>query len=164
MDRVANYYGFHPNRAGYIRCPFHREKTPSLKIYPGRGGWHCFGCCAGGSVIDFVMKLFDITFPQAVIRLSSDFGLDITPRRRAGQEASKILKRRAEEEIERERKCEEYRLFTEEYRYWLEASKVFSPDTYDGVFFHPLWCEAVKRLPQLENWLDENIESGLRRG
>ena len=115
-------------------------------------------------MIDFVMKLFDITFPQAVIRLSSDFGLDITPRRRPGQDASKILKRRAEEKIERERKCEEYRLFTEEYRYWLEASKVFSPDTYDGVFFHPLWCEAVKRLPQLENWLDENIESGLRRG
>lgn len=115
-------------------------------------------------MIDFVMKLFDITFPQAVIRLSSDFGLDITPRRRTRQEASKILERRAEEERERERKCEEYRRVAEEHRYWFEASKVFSPDTYDGVFFHPLYCEAVKRLPQLESWLDENIESGLRKG
>lgn len=88
MDQVARHYGFTPSRAGYICCPFHKEKTPSLKLYRGSGGFHCFGCGAHGSVIDFVMKLFDITFQQAIIRISSDFGLGLTAERPTKWEAS----------------------------------------------------------------------------
>lgn len=157
MDLVARHYGFRPNRAGYICCPFHREKTPSLKIYPDKGGWHCFGCGRGGTVIGFVMQLFDITFPQAVVRISSDFGLDITPRRRAPSEASRILKERQEEAAKREKEDEEYKRVAEEHRYWHEVSVVFAPDKSHPDYFHPLYCEAVKRLPALEWWLDEHL-------
>lgn len=80
MEEVARHYGFEPNRSGFICCPFHGEKTASLKIYPGDRGWHCFGCGEGGDVIRFVMKLFGLTFPQALTRLKFDFGLsDIKP-------------------------------------------------------------------------------------
>ena len=80
MQEVAERYGFIPNRSGYIQCPFHQgDNHGSLKIYPGTGGWHCFGCGAGGSVIDFAMRLFDINFRQAVLRLNMDFGLGIVP-------------------------------------------------------------------------------------
>lgn len=72
---VARRYGFEPNRAGFICCPFHREKTPSLKLYPGTGGFHCFGCGAGGSVIDFTAQLFGLDSMGAVRRLNADFGL-----------------------------------------------------------------------------------------
>lgn len=39
MRDVCAKYGYEPNRAGYINCPVHNEKTPSLKVYPGDGGW-----------------------------------------------------------------------------------------------------------------------------
>jgi len=47
-------------------CPFHEEKTPSLKITPGKNLWHCFGCGAGGTVIDWVMKAEGVSFRHAV--------------------------------------------------------------------------------------------------
>ncbi|EKY6621713.1 toprim domain-containing protein, partial [Escherichia coli] len=36
-------------------CPFHDEKTPSCVITPAKGLYHCFGCGAKGSVIDWQM-------------------------------------------------------------------------------------------------------------
>lgn len=78
MDAVARHYGFHPNRAGFIRCPFHAgDRTASLKLYPGQRGWHCFGCQVGGSVVDFVARLFGLTPLDAVRRLNEDFSLGL---------------------------------------------------------------------------------------
>lgn len=47
-------------------CPFHEEKTESLKITPEKNLWHCFGCDAGGTVIDWVMKAENVSFRHAV--------------------------------------------------------------------------------------------------
>lgn len=47
-------------------CPFHSEETPSLNISPSRNVFHCFGCGASGSVIDWVMKTRDVSFRRAV--------------------------------------------------------------------------------------------------
>lgn len=63
-QQVAALYGYKPNRGGYIGCPFHGEKTPSLKLH--RSGWYCYGCGKGGSVIDFVMQHDGCTFADAV--------------------------------------------------------------------------------------------------
>ena len=154
MRQVAERYGFDPNRSGFIKCPFHQgDHTASLKIYPGDRGFHCFGCGAHGSVIDFVMRLFDLSFPQAVVRLSSDFNLGLTAHRLTRHEASKILEDRRKREEEKERAAQEYRKMAEEHRYWWEALKYFD-------FPHPLWEQAVKRLPYLEDWLDENLGAG----
>ncbi len=47
-------------------CCFHEEKTPSFYIFPDNR-WHCFGACStGGDVINFIMKLKKLTFPEAV--------------------------------------------------------------------------------------------------
>lgn len=53
-------------------CPFHDDKTPSLKITPATNLWHCFGCDSGGSVIDWVMKSHGISFRHAVEVLRQD--------------------------------------------------------------------------------------------
>ena len=55
---VFSAYGLPPNRSGFVQCPFHQgDRHASLKVYSGnKAGWHCFGCGAGGSVIDFAMR------------------------------------------------------------------------------------------------------------
>jgi len=54
----------------FVSCPFHRERTPSLKVNKEETLWHCFGCGEGGSVIDLVMKLNNMSFVEAVKYLS----------------------------------------------------------------------------------------------
>ena len=55
---------------GFVSCPFHRERTPSLKVNKEETLWHCFGCGEGGSVIDLIMKLNNMSFVEAVKYLS----------------------------------------------------------------------------------------------
>lgn len=75
LPAVAKEYGFTPTKAGFICCPFHSEKTPSLKLYDRR--FHCFGCGAHGSVIDFVSALYGITPLDAAKKIAHDFGLQV---------------------------------------------------------------------------------------
>lgn len=77
MKKAAEFYGFNPNRAGYICCPFHGEDTPSLKIYSDNRGWYCFGCNRGGDVIDFVRSLYNLDFPAACKKINDDFALGL---------------------------------------------------------------------------------------
>lgn len=77
MRQVLERYGMEASRAGFMCCPFHREKTPSLKIYPDARGWHCFGCHTGGSVVDFVMKMDGVPFQEACKRLDFTFALGL---------------------------------------------------------------------------------------
>jgi DNA primase len=68
-------------------CPFHREKTPSFHVHPGRQGWHCFGCGKGGSIIDFIMGIEKLDFVPALDFLARRLGIDM-PRRDAQAEAA----------------------------------------------------------------------------
>lgn len=159
MREMAERYGFEPNMGGFIKCPFHQgDHTASLKIYPDNKGFHCFGCGAHGSVIDFAMKLFDLTFPQAIIRISADFNLGLTAQRPTKLEASCIIEERKKREKEKNQAIIEYMEVAAEHRYLWEATKYFAPTSPD--FIHPLYAEAVKKLSYLEWWLDEHIEAG----
>lgn len=57
------------NREGFIKCPFHGEKTPSMsiKFFPDKNKhkFKCFGCDAGGDAIDFISKLKDLDYKKA---------------------------------------------------------------------------------------------------
>lgn len=158
---VAEYYGFTPNRAGFIQCPFHAgDHTASLKLYDGDDGWHCFGCNKGGSVIDFVMELFDINFRQACVRLNGDFGLCLVPGAQPSRrERSALVEARRRAAEEQAAKEAERRQMAEEHRYWWEAAKYFAPDDLCGKlgYIHPLYAEALKRLPYLEYRLNEHM-------
>lgn len=57
-------------------CPFHQEKTPSFHVIPAKGFYHCFGCSAHGSAIDFVMNHDNLDFVSAVKALCDQFGLE----------------------------------------------------------------------------------------
>ncbi|MBD2782254.1 CHC2 zinc finger domain-containing protein, partial [Xenorhabdus szentirmaii] len=57
-----------------VLCPFHSEKTPSMVITPAKNLYHCFGCDAGGSVLDWVMKTERLSLRHAVERLRAVLG------------------------------------------------------------------------------------------
>jgi len=50
-------------------CPFHEEKKPSFIVSPAKNLWHCMGCDKGGSVIDLVMQLENLTFKETIDKL-----------------------------------------------------------------------------------------------
>lgn len=75
-------------------CPFHAEKTPSFKVY--EDGFHCFGCGAGGDVIDFVVQMENCTPGEAIERLGAgDFKL-------SGKEKQVLAEREKARERERQ--------------------------------------------------------------
>jgi len=48
------------------RCPWHEgDETPSCIVTPKSNLWHCFGCDAGGTVIDWVMRSHRVSFRHA---------------------------------------------------------------------------------------------------
>ncbi|MCE7874643.1 toprim domain-containing protein [bacterium CPR1] len=51
------------------RCPFHEDDDPSLVVNPERQLWNCFGCKAGGDVLNFLQLREKLEFPEALERL-----------------------------------------------------------------------------------------------
>ncbi len=78
MPDVARFYGLQINRSGMACCPFHNEKTPSLKVYDDH--FYCFGCGATGDCTGFAAKLFGISQFEAAKKISHDFGLRLFER------------------------------------------------------------------------------------
>lgn len=56
-------------------CPFHKEKTPSFHVDPGKQLYHCFGCGVGGDVFSFVMQYENVSFPEAARILAERAGI-----------------------------------------------------------------------------------------
>ncbi len=63
------------------RCPFHQERNPSFYVDPETGLWKCFGCGAAGDVFSFLMRIENLTFPEAVERLGREVGVEWRPSR-----------------------------------------------------------------------------------
>ena len=58
-------------------CPFHNEKTPSFSVNQDKQIYKCFGCGAGGGVINFVMDVDNIDFITATRKLASMYNIEI---------------------------------------------------------------------------------------
>ena len=78
-DVVGSYVTLRPAGGGSLSglCPFHDEKTPSFRVTPSRGFYHCFGCGEGGDVIGFVQKINNVGFAEAVEYLADRIGLHL---------------------------------------------------------------------------------------
>lgn len=76
MRMIAELYGLEINRSGFCKCPFHSEKTPSMKLYPK--SFYCYGCGTGGDMIKFVQLYHNIGFREAMLKINDDFRLGLT--------------------------------------------------------------------------------------
>ncbi|OUO46083.1 DNA primase [Olsenella sp. An285] len=64
-------------------CPFHDEKTPSFKVNPSTGLWHCFGCGDGGDVFSYVQRRENLDFPDAIRYLADRAGIELSEEKSA---------------------------------------------------------------------------------
>lgn len=150
MEQVVGLYVNEPIKKHFISCPFHNEKTPSLRIYENT--FYCFGCGVGGDVIRFTRHYFNLSFMDAIHKIDSDFGLIMFNKPTLTQHL-----RRKEEQENRKKEREILQIQLEEsrigynkmcqYHRWL----IKQPETPDIKF----QTEYIERL--LDQFLDPNI-------
>lgn len=74
VPTAAKRYGLEVNSGDMVRCPFHDDRTPSMKLYEDH--YFCFGCGKHGNVISLVAELFAIPPYDAACKLADDFEVD----------------------------------------------------------------------------------------
>ena len=96
VDTVSRYVRLKRSGNSYMGCcPFHREKTPSFHVSADKQLYHCFGCGAGGSVIQFIMNAEGLDFPEAVKYLADKAGIRL-PEDNIGANSEERYRRKQE--------------------------------------------------------------------
>ena len=158
MIEMLQHYGIETNRSNFCRCPFHQEKSASFKAYPGTRGFYCYGCHESGSVIDFVIKFFGLSFGDAIKKINEDFslGLPIGEKldRRKQLEMQKQAFLRKREMNARKAKQEElekaYWAAFDEWKRLDDNKRNYAPKTPTEPL-HPLFVEALKNIAGAEH-------------
>lgn len=158
MPQLLQAYGFQVGRTNEMHCPFHAEKTPSFKVYEDH--FHCYGCGAHGDIFEFVQRYFDLTFPQAQLRIAGDFGIDAElSRKQPCEETERIRREREQKALEKYRSDMEYRRIAEEHRQLRRDLIDYAPRSeYD--FVHDRYVYALHRVEYLQYLLDEMLWGG----
>lgn len=146
--QAAERYGIRVERNGMCRCPFHDDKTPSMKL---DRRYYCFGCGATGDVIDFVSRLRGIGSKEAVILLAQDFAI---PYEDGAGKMSKPQQQNTDEQNYQhmERYC--FRVLLDYYRLLCCWKEGYAPQTLDDDY-HPHFVEALQKFSLVEYLLDE---------
>ena len=154
--------GVRIDRSGKAICPFHGERTASLKVYDDpKRGWHCFGCGAGGSVIDMAMLWYGADYKQTTSRLNEDFGLNLPLDQRLSRQEYRAIN----EEIERQREerkalqrraDEAHKAYLDAFEAWMKNEQVIQQKQPQGHFAEPDedWLDAKMRQPELKFAMD----------
>lgn len=143
MREIVEQYGFHPNRAGFIHCPFHKgDQGASMKIY--QKDFHCFGCGANGDIFTFVQLIDHVDFRTAFQSLGGTyekptFGSKLAIYRK--QKKDEERKKRAEK-IKSKRDLNN--VLIDIYRDYMNRSEPFSD----------VWCDCCNAL-QYQLYLHE---------
>ena len=136
-----------PNRAGFIKCPFHKgDHDASLKIYDKDS--HCFGCGANGDIFSFIQKFYGISFKDAFLMLGGEYEKKMSFKTSLSiYHANKEREMRDKNEVKLK---EEHKLNNDlisVYRRFLSKSKPLSE----------AWCDCYNAL-QLELYHAEILE------
>lgn len=131
MRDILMRYGIQPNRAGFIRCPFHKEKTASMKIY--KDSYYCFGCGASGDIFDFVCRMDNLTFRAAFLSMGGTYEKETFRDKTARYHAQKQREQRQRQANDLEAKKKLNNDLIDIYRDWHQRSEPFS-DTWTDCY------------------------------
>ena len=152
---VAEYYGLKVNRNGMTCCPFHDDKSPSMKIDKR---FYCFGCGEKGDAIDYVSKMFGLSALDSAKKICSDFGIAEIPDQVHARERPKP--RKTDEQIFREAEQHTFRVLSDYYHQLKEWKTEYSPKSMDEEF-HPYFVEALHELDHTANLLDTLLDGDI---
>ncbi len=94
VDYIGRYVQLKRRGKNYVGlCPFHQEKTPSFTVSEDKQFFHCFGCSAGGDLIEFLSKYLNITPYEAVMLLEKESGLVLIEGDREYEKKQKEIKK-----------------------------------------------------------------------
>ena len=80
VDLVGSYLQLRREGRGYkALCPWHDDSRPSLQVNPERQSFKCWVCDIGGDVFSFLMKMENVTFPEALRTLAERAGIELSP-------------------------------------------------------------------------------------
>ena len=149
---VAMRYGIKINRSGLACCPFHRDKTPSMKIDKR---YYCFGCGETGDATDLVAKYFGLAPKEAAMKIASDFGLNYDATNRPLPKPAVPQKSKEQILDEEQKKC--FRELSDYYHLLKEWKIKYAPKSMDEEL-HPLFVEALQRKSYTEYLLDSFLD------
>ena len=144
--QAAEYYGLRVKPGGMACCPFHADRTPSLKLDQR---FHCFGCQADGDVIDFTARMFDLRLWDAAVKLAKDFQIsyEVQGKNQKTQRREKPKENRESRYRQTERRCiRAYDAYLKLLRNWKKAYAPKRPNE----DWHPRFCEALEKEAQVE--------------
>ena len=143
VKEAAEYYGLEVNRGNMVCCPFHNDRTPSMKL--NEEYFYCFGCGAHGDVVALTAQLFDLPPAEAAKKLAADFGI-------VEQKPSVLTKlKRSKSQAELESRS--FRVLGD-YLQILQDWKVHCAPQSPEDAIDPRYAEACHMLERIENMLD----------
>lgn len=145
MHDVVERYGLHPNRAGFISCPFHKgDNTASMKIY--KDSFNCFACGANGDIFSFIQKMDNCDFKTAFYSLGGSYGRQTASSRIALYHAEKAREKRRKKEQRLREKADFNNLLMGIYVTWLKKLEPFSD----------AWCDCMNEYTKCLH-IDEEL-------
>lgn len=155
MRDVVERYGFHPNRAGFISCPFHTgDNSPSMKIYSR--DFHCHACGANGDIFTFIQKMDNCDFKTAFYSLGGTYQKPTDSSKLAKYRFGKAKENRRKREERLRAKIQLNNMLIGIYVTWLKRL----PPLSDG------WCDCMNEYTKclgIDEELQKELEGGGKR-
>lgn len=140
---AAERYGLLIRQGSMACCPFHADRTPSMKL--NEDYFYCFGCRASGDVIDLAARLFGLSQYEAAQKLAADFGI-------TEQKPSILAKlQRGKSQEEAERRC--FRVLGDYLQILQDWKTNCAPQSPEDAI-DPRYAEACHMLERIGNMLD----------
>ena len=93
VDIVSEYIALRKSGRNFIGlCPFHKEKTPSFSVNAEKQIFYCFGCGIGGDVFEFLIKMNNMSFSEALNHLAEKTGIVLRDRHAGTKGEEKTLR------------------------------------------------------------------------
>lgn len=155
MREVLEHYGYSAKRR--MPCPLHNGKDNNFEVK--EHSFMCYSQCGGGDVITFVQKLFNISFPDTLKKIDTDFNLGLfehISNRKSLDIARQSYQRKKERERQKQQVEDVKNRYWDVFGEWVRLDRnktLYAPKTPDEEW-HPLFVEALQKLAYQEYLLD----------